>query len=96
MSLDNNTTLQDYDTDAIIQTIGKATRIKHLSILLQLSFRFDDKPWKEYTERDIKIYVAEVMTKYSSKGDETWTTADFKKVIKIFFRWLYMVIDQAK
>ncbi len=90
MSSDNRTMLKNYETDAIIQTIGKATRIKHLSILLQLSSRFDDKSWMKYTERDVKTYVAEVMTKYSSKGDETWTTADFKKVIKIFFRWLYL------
>ncbi len=90
LSLDNSKLIKDYDTDAIIQTIGKAARIKHLGKLLQLSNRFNDKPWKEYTERDIKTYIAEIMLKHSSKGDETHSTSDVKKVIKIFFRWLYL------
>ena len=89
MSAENCKLVKDYDIDAITQTIGKAARIKHLAILLQLSEHFDNKPWKKITEQDIKLMIAEIMMKYSSTGNETWTTADFKKVTKIFFRWLY-------
>lgn len=89
MSKENAEVIKEYDIDAISQTIGKAARIKHLSILLKLAKRFDNKPWEDYTSKDIKEFIAEVMMRYSSKGDETHTTADHKKVIKIFFRWKY-------
>ena len=60
-----------------------------MTVLLQIAPQFN-KPWKEINERDIKLVVASIMKQYSSKGDETWSTSDTKKVIKVFFRWLHL------
>ncbi len=86
----NGQILLDYDVNAVNQAIGKANRIKHLQVMLQLSVMFDNKPWKEITKSDVETVIAAIMDKYSSKGDETHATYDFKKVIKIFFRWLHL------
>jgi len=51
---------------------------------------FDNKPWKEITKPDVEIAIATIMDKHSSKGEETHTTYNFKKVIKIFFRWIHL------
>lgn len=95
ISAENFKIVKDYDVDAITQTIGKAARIKHLGIILQMARNFD-KPWEEVTAREVKQFISEVIEKHPSKGDETWTTADFKKVVKIFFRWLYYVHRSSK
>ena len=81
ISTENFKIVKDYDVDAITQTIGKAARTKHLGIILQMARNFD-KPWREVTAREVKEFIAEVMEKHSSKGDETWTTCDSQPLSK--------------
>ena len=88
LSEQNRQTIKDYDTNAVNQGIGKAARIKHIQVLLQLSPLFNNKNWKDITKSEIGSVIVQIMDKHSSKGQETNTTYDFKKVIKIFFRWL--------
>lgn len=69
------------------QGLGKATRIKHLKIFLSLSRRIN-KEWNSVTKDDIDRLVREIMQEYGDvNGDETETSRDFKKVLKLFFRW---------
>ncbi len=79
--------IQEYDNVMISQSIAKATRHKHLQTVLNLS-RFLKKEWKDVTKKDIDSLVAKIVQTYSDNGQETHTTHDHKKILKIFFRWL--------
>lgn len=69
-------------------SLAKATRRKHLEVLL-LQTRIINKDWDQVTKEDIDELVYWIMQKYSPEsGQETNCTADHKKVLKIFFRWL--------
>ncbi|MCH8914958.1 MAG: tyrosine-type recombinase/integrase [Thaumarchaeota archaeon] len=71
----------------ITESLSKAGQHKHLQTLLNLS-RFLEKNWKDTTKTDIERIISKVVQKYSPDGQETNTTHDHKKVLKIFFRWL--------
>jgi len=76
-----------YDKVMVRESLAKPTRKKHLEILLSLN-RFLQKDWKDVTKDDVEELVYEVMLKYSPQtGQETNSTWDHKKVLKIFFRW---------
>ena len=87
LSEDNVDLIAKYHRLMKLETIAKATQLKHLEILLNLS-RFLKKNWTQTTLPDIQNLVIHFMDLYSSNGQETNTTADHKKVLKIFFRWL--------
>jgi site-specific recombinase XerD len=76
-----------YDREMVKSSLAKATRRKHLEVLL-IQTRMLNKDWDEATRNDIDNLVYEIMRKYSDDGKETNCTADHKKVLKIFFRWL--------
>ena len=67
--------------------LGKATRVKHLKIVLSLSRKIN-KNWNDVIQDDISRVVKEIMNEYGDvNGDETESSGDFKKILKIFFRW---------
>lgn len=68
-------------------SMAKATRLLHLRTLLSLS-RMLGKNWHDCTRSDIDELVYNIMKKYSNgDGQETNTSSDHKKILKIFFRW---------
>jgi len=75
-----------YEIAMVKDTLGKATRLKHLKMLLSLG-RLLNKDWSKATKDDIDNLVVRIMDEYSQSGKETETTRDHKKVLKIFFRW---------
>lgn len=87
LSEENVSLIQKYHRAMKLETIAKATQLKHLEVMLNLT-RFLKKDWKDTTLDDIQNLVIYFMERYSSSGQETNTTADHKKVLKIFFRWL--------
>jgi len=87
LSLKNSELILKYDKVMIRESLAKATRRKHLEILLSLS-RLLKKDWELVTKDDIEELVFKIMQKYSQEtGQETNSTWDHKKVLKIFFRW---------
>ncbi len=69
------------------QSISKAARRIHVQALLNLS-RMLQKEWKDVTQNDIDDLVFKIMDRYANhKGQETWSSFDLKKVLKMFFRW---------
>ena len=87
LSSDNSLLLQKYDHEMVNQSLSKATRLKHLKVMLSLS-RMIKKDWKDVTKEDIDGLVYRIMQTYASDtGRETESSRDFKKVLKIFFRW---------
>ena len=79
--------IRKYDSELVKQSLAKATRLKHLQIMLNLT-RFIKKDWKDITKDDIDRLVLKIVELYANdSGQETNTTWDHKKILKIFFRW---------
>lgn len=78
--------IKNYDRELVNNSLAKATRLKHLQILLNLS-RMVKKDWNQVTKQDISDLVYHIMQTYSESGQESSVTWDHKKILKIFFRW---------
>ena len=87
LSENNYALVEKYDRQMVSDTLGYATRCKNLEVVLSLS-RLIKKDWNDVTKDDIDKLVYDIMTKYSKNGQESHTTWDHKKILKIFFRWL--------
>lgn len=88
LSKENFEIIQRYDRIMVTESLAKATRLKHLKMLLSLT-RFHNKNWVDLTKSDIDDLVHDIMKKYgSASGQESETSRDHKKVLKIFFRWM--------
>ncbi len=82
----NSKLILEYDKEMVRQSISIAARRIHLRALLNLT-RMLKKDWKDVTKKDIDDLVFQIMETYSDeRGQETWSTFDLKKVLKIFFR----------
>jgi len=87
LSRANYELIKEYDSVMVMQSLAKGTRVKHMEIVLNLS-RMLHKDWKDTTKKDIEGLVYDIIQKYSrNSGQETNTTWDHKKILKIFFRW---------
>ena len=75
-----------YNVAMVKDGLGKATRLKHLKMLLNLG-RILHKDWQNTSKDDIDNLIVQIMETYSNSGKETETTRDHKKVLKIFWRW---------
>ena len=88
LSEENNHLLKEYDKKMVMLSLAKATREKHLKTILNLS-RMLKKDWKDVTKNNIDDLVFKIMNTYGgSKGQESNTSYDHKKILKIFVRWL--------
>lgn len=88
LSQENIRLIKSYDGEMIKLSLAKATRLKHLQVVLNLS-RMIDKDWNVVTKKEIDALVLKIMEMYASEsGQETNTSWDHKKILKIFFRWL--------
>lgn len=87
LSESNVALISRYDKELVRLSIAKSTRLTHLRTLLSLT-RLLKKDWKDVTKSDIDELVFEVMRHYADEsGQETYTSYDHKKILKIFFRW---------
>jgi integrase/recombinase XerD len=87
--------IKKYDMEMVRGSLSKATRLKHIATLLSLT-RILKKDWDTVTKQDIDQIIYEVITKYSPNGQETHTTWDHKKILKIFFRWFKLGSRDSK
>jgi len=88
VSDDNFQLIKKYDQMFARQSLAKAYRSRNLNALLTLT-RMLDKNWTDVTKDDIDKLVFSVVQMYSDhKGKETNSTADAKKYLKMFFRWI--------
>ena len=88
LSEQNVKLIRKYDKIMVNSSLAKATRQKNLKMILSLS-RLLNKNWEVVTKEDIEELVFKIMDQYANNnGQETNTTWDHKKVLKIFFRWI--------
>ena len=79
---------EKYDLAMVNSSLSKATRHKNLKMILSLS-RLLNKNWIDVTKDDVDRLVWKIMNQYGDdNGQETNTSHDHKKVLKIFFRWI--------
>lgn len=87
LSSENVRVITEYDKAMTRLSISKAARRIHVQALLNLS-RLLQKDWKDATKKDVDELVFRIMDTYAnSRGQETWSSFDLKKVLKMFFRW---------
>jgi hypothetical protein len=87
LSSQNVELITKYDRSMIAESLAKATRHKHLQILLNLT-RFLGKNWQDSTKDDMENVVIRIVQEYcGNSGQETNTSYDHKKILKIFVRW---------
>jgi len=83
LSEENQKLIFEYDKVMARQSISKAARRIHVQALLNLC-RLLQKDWKDVTRKDIDELVFKIMDTYSNeRGQETWSSFDLKKVLKI-------------
>ncbi|MGI0047764.1 MAG: tyrosine-type recombinase/integrase [Nitrosotalea sp.] len=88
LSLENMQFVSRYYNAIIIDGAGKAVQEKHLQSILVMS-RMYQKNWADIKREDVDNLVLEISKKYSDvKGQETHTSFDYKKILKIFVRWI--------
>ena len=87
LSQENAELLRKYDMAMVSDSLAKATRLKNLYTAFGLS-RILGKNWHDATRQDIDNLVYEIMKRFSTNsGQESNTSFDYKKVLKIFYRW---------
>ena len=88
LSTENFELIEKYDHHFVQLSLAKAYRCRNLNALLMLS-RILNKNWADATKKDLDSLVYRVVQTYSDhKGQETNSTADAKKYLKMFFRWI--------
>ena len=96
LSPENIAVIERYDIAMVGSALAKATRHKHLKMMLGLS-RLLGKNWDDTNKEDIDVLVFKLMEKYSDdSGKETSTTWDYKKSLKVFFRWFRLGSREMK
>ena len=79
--------VKKYHTQMIITSMAIATQSKNLEIIASLSSMIEQE-WTTMTKDSINNLVAVVMQCYSKNGQETHTSYDHKKILKLWFRFV--------
>ena len=88
LSSKNLMLIKNYDTEMATLGLKKSTRVKQISILVDITVRIG-KSWPDVLKEDIDGLIRNVMDRFGdSLGGESETTRDYKKSLKPFFRWL--------
>ncbi|KFM20035.1 Tyrosine recombinase XerC protein [Marine Group I thaumarchaeote SCGC AAA799-P11] len=87
LSKRNYQLFSDYDKSMVRIPLAKATRSKHLTTILTET-KMINKEWKDVLRADIDELVYKIMETYADeKGQESNTSYDMKKILRIFYRW---------
>ncbi|MBL7015221.1 MAG: site-specific integrase [Nitrosopumilus sp.] len=85
----NQELFKKYDRVMIQDTLAIATRVNQLEVFIRLS-KMVRKDWVDVTKDDVDKLVYDIMTTYSPDGKENWATHDYKKVLTILMKWMYL------
>ena len=95
-STENIRIIKKYDAEMIREGLTKPTRNKQLYTILNLT-RIIQKDWNKVTKDDINVVVSKIMDTYgTSNGKETNTSYDYKKILRIFFRFVKLGSRSSK
>ena len=81
--------LEKYEKVMIMSSLSDASKAKNFDTILGLTRMLpSDKNWLELVKDDIENLVVSIMKKHSNNGKETSVTGDFKRFLKIWFRFI--------
>ena len=81
--------LEKYEKAMIMSSLSDASKAKNFDTILGLTRMLpNDKNWLELVKDDIENLVVSIMKKHSNNGKETSVTGDFKRFLKIWFRYI--------
>ena len=88
LSSDNVILILEYFDAMKMETCDKMVQDKHLQCIYKMT-QILDRHWKDATKKDVEKVMLWIIDKYMDvKGQETHASSDYKKVLKIFFRWM--------
>ena len=88
LSSDNVELILEYFDAMKMETCGKVVQDKHLQCIYKMT-EVLGKYWKDATKKDVDRVLLWIIDRYTDvKGQETHASSDYKKVLKIFFRWM--------
>ena len=81
--------LKKYENAMVLDSLVDASKAKNFDTILGLTRLLPDgKSWLELDKDDIENIVVAIMNKYSTDGKENSVTTDFKRFLKIWFRFI--------
>ena len=81
--------LEKYEGAMVLDCLVDATKAKNFDTILGLTRLLPkNKSWLELDKDDIGNLVVQIMNKYSDDGKENSVTSDFKRFLKIWFRFV--------
>jgi integrase len=81
--------LKKYENAMVLDSLVDASKAKNFDTILGLTRLLPDgKSWLELDKDDIESIVVAIMEKYSDNGKENSVTSDFKRFLKIWFRFI--------
>jgi integrase/ribosomal protein L40E len=81
--------LEKYDKAMVMDSLADASKAKNFDTILGLTRLLPEgKSWLELEKDDIENLVVAIMNKYSDNGKENSVTADFKRFLKIWYRFI--------
>ena len=88
LSSENLILITKYEAEMATQGLKKSTRAKQLAILVDITIRIG-KNWPDVLKEDIDKLIRTIMDEFGDHlGGESETTRDYKKSLKLFFRWI--------
>ena len=81
--------LEKYEKAMVMDSLADASKAKNFDTILGLTRLLpDNKSWLELDRDDIENIVVIIMNKYGENGKESSVTSDFKRFLKIWFRFI--------
>jgi len=81
--------LKKYENAMVLDSLVDASKAKNFDTILGLTRLLPNgKSWLELDKDDIENIVVAIMNKYSTDGKENSVTTDFKRFLKIWFRFI--------
>ena len=81
--------LEKYENAMVLDSLVDASKAKNFDTILGLTRLLPNgKSWLELDKDDVENIVVAIMNKYSDNGKENSVTSDFKRFLKIWFRFV--------
>ena len=81
--------LMKYENAMVLDSLVEASQAKNFDMILGLTRLLPTgKSWLELDKDDIENIVVAIMQKYSDDGKENSVTTDFKRFLKVWFRFI--------
>ena len=94
---ENYVLLCKYQKELFKESVSTYSCITHLQVIKKLTELINNKNWKDTTKNDIDNLIILMMKTYGNQnGQETATSASYKRMLKPFLRWVKTGIRSSR